>query len=87
MSEPIDLAAQRALRADDNRMWTPAQMLRDVADKLERGELKADRAMVILSTARDEKGQTRYQTYVMANMSGEQSVACAAYALRDLPEL
>lgn len=86
MSVPIDLAAVRAIKTDDNRAWSPVQALRHAISEIEAGRLKADRALVILSYPREDDPEVRRHVYLAANMSDEQQVSTAAYALRDLME-
>lgn len=49
-----DFALERARRAEDNREWTPAQMLRITADDLDSGEVTATAAIVVLLDAGDD---------------------------------
>lgn len=44
---PISLGAERAKRTNDNRAITPAECCDDVAETLRRGDVKANRILVI----------------------------------------
>ena len=47
MNDPINLAKPRADKADDCRLWTPLDALKDLIRQIEDGEVAPDRLIVI----------------------------------------
>ena len=54
------LGAVRALKQQDNRLWSPIECLTDCIRDIEKGEVHCDKIMVIRIDMRDEKFSVGY---------------------------
>ena len=57
---PTSLGAARALKASDNRLWTPVECLRDVIHDIESERVKVHRLLVLRVNTDDEKFDVGY---------------------------
>ncbi len=54
MGEPVNIGAERAERSQDNRDWTPVQMLESVIKEINSGKSEPTRAIVITMSDENE---------------------------------
>ena len=76
--EPISLAEQRALKAEDNRLWTPLECAKAFVRDLESGKISADAALIHYYEKHDDGCRTLYN--YSANLDREQAIAMLVVA-------
>ena len=70
------LAAARALKAGDNRLWSPLDCLRDCIKDIETGDRPCDKILILrLVTAADAKGDKFDVGYNAARLKGSEILA------------
>jgi len=70
------LAAARALKAGDNRLWSPVDCLRDCLNDIETGRVPCEKLMVLrLVTSPDAKGDRFDVGYNVAQLKGSEILA------------
>lgn len=85
MTDVTNLNAVRADRADDNRLWTPADTIRDVLGDIEAGRIEPDKILVL----HWKTGEDDFHTgWAAANMKSSEMIALMemvkATLLRDM---
>ena len=74
MTDVTYLDAKRAEEAEDNRLVSPVNALRELADEIERGETKVD-GVLILMLDKGEEGDQFITSWSAANMMLSQMIA------------
>lgn len=69
---PVSLAAARALKAHDNRLWTPVDCLNDAIADIEKGDKPCNKLVVIRIHADDDKFDVGYHS---ANIKASEILA------------
>lgn len=77
MSDVRSLNAERAIRQDDNSLWTPEDCLRDVIADLRDGKIEPTAVLVLLLDADDGKYDFSFRA---ANLTGTQQIALMSRA-------
>jgi hypothetical protein len=83
--EPINLAKARAEKANDSRLWTPIDALKDVISEIEAGKIKADQ-IAIHWRETNEDGSCDF-CYCVAGLTFSDHIALLHAALARVLEL
>lgn len=76
MSDPVNLGFERALRADDNRLVTPVDILRQAIADIENGQEAPTSAMVLFWERGSAEDDAAFSTmHYAANLSGSERIA------------
>jgi hypothetical protein len=74
MTRPTNINVQRAIRANDNRLVSPAEMLTDALTDIESGTVQPTRAMVLF-WEEDEEGEGFSTEFYASNLKGSEMLA------------
>lgn len=78
--EPINLAEARAVKAQDSKLWTPADALRSVLRDIESGKIKPDSIAMWYTVPSEDGGQMMH--YCVSGLDRRDHVYLLNHALR-----
>jgi hypothetical protein len=80
MENTVSLNEARAIRADDNKLWTPEDCIAAVLRDIRNGEIKPSRIIVVYEEDFPNDGGGRISAY-RANMTRHEEVAVLSMKL------